>query len=91
MNVQKGDLAYVTYMECPDNFGRVLEVIYRGPDGEYGPQWCCRCSSYVVAWDSDTEQNVRVSPGVEFYAPDAHLRPIGGVPLTEEMHDEVPA
>jgi hypothetical protein len=91
LNCKPGDLAYVIDMSCSANIGRVLEVISRGADGEYGPEWRCQCKGYVVAWDEALQQNVYATPGTKVYAPDAHLRPITGLSITDDIKDEVTA
>ncbi|WP_175785529.1 hypothetical protein [Burkholderia ambifaria] len=91
MNCKPGDLAYVAYATQCQNTGRVVEVISKAPDGDYGPEWVCRSSGTIVAWDGFLQKNVEVPAGTEFRAPDAHLRPITGLPVTDDIEDEVTA
>ncbi|VWB07636.1 hypothetical protein [Burkholderia lata] len=91
MNCKPGDLAYVTYATQFQNIGRVIEVIRKSSDGDYGPEWVCRSSGIVVAWDEFLQKNLEAPAGTEFMAPDAHLRPITGLPITDDIKDEVTA
>lgn len=91
MNCKPGDLAYVTYATQSQNIGRVVEVIQKAPDGDYGPEWVCRSSGTIWAWDALLKKNRAAPAGTRFMAPDAHLRPISGVPITDDVEGEVTA
>jgi hypothetical protein len=84
MNVKPGDLAYIVAgMESPSpNAGKVVEVkSFFGFDSEFGPSWNVKATSPLVMTDD--------SLLVELDVPDAWLRPISGVPVNDEVTDDI--
>lgn len=92
MNVKAGDLAIVVVpADWPRKTldGRIVEVVRfvppRGPGAEWDqrPTWWCVFQS---AWFTDRGYMVTECPLL-----DSWLRPISGVPVTDDVLDEVTA
>ncbi|WP_131753576.1 hypothetical protein [Burkholderia vietnamiensis] len=78
MNVKPGDLAMVTGCPIDELNGHPVEVLSAGPDmPAFGASWNCTCSSM-------RDEGYRSLP-----IPDSMLRRIGGVPVTDDISDEV--
>ncbi|MBN3851981.1 hypothetical protein G3N59_01185 [Paraburkholderia sp. Ac-20340] len=93
MNCKPGDLAYVIRDEFPENEGRIVEVLALSPpeEDDEGPYWEVRfigAPGPFSDWDFPGE---RAGYDLECCFLDAQLRPINGVPVTEEERDEVTA
>jgi len=104
MNCKPGDLAIiVAALNTPENIGRIVEVIspafffeaYQLIGGDYvtldtsGQEaiWRVR-SDKPLLWRGD---NGFLARAYEVPCGDRFLRPIGGVPVDEDVLDEVPA
>ncbi|HDR8989766.1 TPA: hypothetical protein QDA93_002371 [Burkholderia vietnamiensis] len=93
MNVKVGDLAYVVHGK---EMGSVVEVIREwGLWGDFGFIWTVEFKHDVrtcQSWDG-TESNLRETGLVKrvLQCPDSWLRPISGVPVTDDVEDEVTA
>ncbi|MBR7998289.1 hypothetical protein [Burkholderia vietnamiensis] len=90
MNCKPGDLAYIVGgLENPSpNLGRIVEVISHYPyEDDFGAAWICKAKSPIetLGADGSTRHDLR------FVCADAWLRPIGGVPVTDDIQDMVPA
>ncbi|MBR7929418.1 hypothetical protein [Burkholderia ambifaria] len=80
MNVKPGDLAMVTNCPIDELNGRPVEVLSAGPDmPAFGTSWNCTCESMLA----EGYQSLPI--------PDSMLRRIGGVPVTDDISDEVTA
>ena len=88
MNCRPGDLAYVSRDFGSGATGVVVEVLYRS-DTSYGaPAWVVQFSEGI---EVTCRFSGRVIPHNQVRVPDACLRPISGVPVHDEEHDEVTA
>lgn len=95
MNCKPGDLAYIVRVDDGGNryaIGLIVEVMRAvsfdcraDPDD---PEWQCRSQTPVRARDMHTGLIVLTS---EFDVKDSWLRPISGVPVTDDVTDEVTA
>jgi hypothetical protein len=94
LNCKPGDLAIVMYSETGLNLGKIVEVIKllgETPefDGQFwniddGPSWLVEAKGSPILCS--------VGPPLSVVPiPDAWLRPISGVPVDEEITDEVTA
>ncbi|WP_257803331.1 hypothetical protein [Burkholderia glumae] len=86
MNCKLGDLAVITQGLARD---RIVEVV--APYGDYlnfGFCWFVRAPSPIPAMDVRTGLHVYVTSG---WCLDAWLRPISGIPVTDDVEDEVTA
>ncbi len=82
MNCKPGDLAYVTGSGLPEQNGMVVKV---EEVGRNGPSW------WVVSFRGVVQtRNGGLAVG-RAQVPDANLRPISGVPVTDDVDIEVPA
>lgn len=89
MNCKPGDLAIVIKADEPSDIGLVVEVIGNGlRDWEGDWQWLCRHREAQKVFHSESGLE---EARKEFHVPDFWLRPISGVPVEDEQHDEVPA
>lgn len=93
MNCKPGDLAYVVHGE---EMGSVVTVIREwGSWGEFGFIWTVEFNHDVRTYVSPdgTASNCLETGLVKriLQCPDAWLRPISGVPVTDDVTDEVTA
>ncbi|MDE4918576.1 hypothetical protein ACUXAV_000675 [Cupriavidus metallidurans] len=94
MNCKPGDLAYIV-SASPDtkgwNDGRVVEVlhVYIDHHVHFGRVWQVRSQTPLSIFDGFT--GAPIGTMTEFQCPDDWLRPISGVPVHDDLHDEVPA
>ncbi|MBG0879405.1 hypothetical protein FCJ61_04100 [Burkholderia metallica] len=78
MNVKPGDLAVVHSNPVPTVNGQIVEVVDAGtghPD--WGPGWLVKNAAIMSQL------------GHPVFMPDSMLRRIGGVPVTDDISDEV--
>lgn len=89
MNCKPGDLAYIVRDPYPENVGRVVRVI--GPNAHAGgPEWDCEsCGAPLRVLDPARPWAFAIDARFDCY--DADLRPISGVPVEDEVCDEVMA
>lgn len=89
MNCKPGDLAYIVAgLKTPSpNLGKVVEIVRYAGEDVFGAEWEVRSQSAVQTRDGFGNSHM----SREFFAPDAWLRPISGVPVHDEQHDEVTA
>jgi hypothetical protein len=87
MNVKPGILAYIVESPFPENVGRVVEVL--SAYGEYRDEGFCWnvCSKFPLTAILDI--GVGIVCTREAFTPDRCLRPISGVPVHDELTDEV--
>lgn len=90
MNCKPGDLAIVVRVDGPEDrdvIGLIVEVLRPCPPNEWEevsePEWECRSRSPVRA-QCDGK---RVFSS-EFDVRDSWLRPLSGVPITDDIKDE---
>lgn len=92
MNCKPGDLAYIVVDPLnPNNLGKVVQVAHVAsawvdPDVH---EWTCVPCGEVAGFDTSRgNKPVCAKGGMLIDIPDAWLRPISGVPLHDEQHDE---
>ncbi len=86
MNVKVGDLAYQTYEGT--SCGRVYEVLSINCDHlRWGRVWNVRCANPLQTFDPHTDAPVAFS--TDFQCPDDWLRPISGVPVDDEVIEDL--
>ncbi|WP_447361576.1 hypothetical protein ACSC95_06055 [Burkholderia vietnamiensis] len=91
MNVKVGDLAYLVNKTgtSRENAGRVFEVVaYRFNHSKLGHLWKIRSVQPLNAFSQKGEL---LGKRTLFDCPDDCLRPISGVPVTDDVEDEVTA
>ena len=87
MNCKPGDLAYLS-SDCVDE-GVIVEVLSSARSSAAGlPAWNCRSRSPIDCTTERTRRNVHTA---EFVVEDCYLRPISGVPVHDEQHEEITA
>ncbi|WP_175683860.1 hypothetical protein [Burkholderia cenocepacia] len=88
MNCKPGDLAYLVASDFQENIGRIVEVTKQGwmEDGRW--VWTVTSSAPLTGWILEP-LSVGRSTMVNVF--DDELRPISGVPVTDDVKDEVPA
>ncbi|WP_205168904.1 hypothetical protein [Burkholderia sp. LMG 13014] len=91
MNCKPRDLAYVVRSDFDENLGAVVEVIGNGFMDRGDWTWECESKRVIRCYDCRNRSSALVPPGTPFTVPDAWLRPISGVPMTEDVSDEVTA
>lgn len=88
MNCKPGDLAYLVTSDFPENVGRVVEVTKDGYLCDGGWVWSVVSTIPMKGWIPGTQ---KVSASCNLDAFDNELRPISGVPVTDDVEDEVTA
>jgi hypothetical protein len=89
MNCKPPCLAYITKSDFPELIGLTVEVFAESKvDAKLGFCWRVHASRQVPVWDDKRKRDTVSS---DFAVPDAHLRPINGVPVTDDVIDEVTA
>jgi hypothetical protein len=96
MNCKPGILAYIAHSTLPQNIGKVVEVIAadlsRLPgESIEAPRWVIKHRSPMHVVIRGTREIVIRAPGTLMSAPDAWLRPISGVPVNDEVTEEITA
>jgi hypothetical protein len=85
MNCKRGDLAYLS-ADCVDE-GVIVEVLTSAGLSANGvPAWFCQSRSPI---DCTTERTNRNITTTEFAVEDRYLRPISGVPVNDEVTDDI--
>lgn len=86
MNCKPGIMAIVIKAELQENIGIIVDVVSECPVGGPGYWWC------------STREPRRTVSGLGYILsvrdasmPDSWLRPVSGLPLNEEIGDEVTA
>lgn len=82
-NVKKGDLAITTYAITPGNSGRIVKVLRRKYNSYDGVRW------WIESVGTPMKANGLGMQMVGHF-PDAYLRPISGLPDTEDTDIEQP-
>lgn len=92
MNCKPGILAYVASLDDPAfaaNINHIVTVVSLADYPADGPRWNIVANAPgLIAWDPWNQKFVRTLEGT---FRDANLRPISGVPVNEEVTDEVTA
>lgn len=83
MNCKPGDIAYVIRAVEPMVIGRIVRVVEWTDCDDWG------FSGWIVEFVGDTSELPSSWRGAA--CPDANLRPISGLPVSEEARDEVHA
>ncbi|MEX3914854.1 hypothetical protein AB4Y43_01220 [Paraburkholderia sp. BR10872] len=82
MNVKAGDLAIVIHSENGDGIGMVLKVVSAwGRYPEYGFLWNVETPREVRTWSGRMTRFPQI--------PDAWLKPVSGLPIEDEVTDEI--
>ncbi|WP_217589774.1 hypothetical protein [Burkholderia sp. GbtcB21] len=92
MNCKPGDLAIVIASGFPSNIGRIVEVLRPCPSCELidplVPEWECRMLSPMegALWfEADGIDPIQDEIDIE----DRQLRPVSGLPITEDIDTEI--
>lgn len=96
MNCKPGDLAIViNAFFCHENIGRIVEVVRRAvpgvdttPDSTHD-SWMVRSDRPLAR--SAGKGSFRIAPANEAPCADCNLRPVSGLPVDEEVKDELHA
>ena len=90
MNCKPGDLAVMTHVKdaaMAPNVGQIVEVIrFSHDDREFGPRWWVRVIGLGRICDMGT---IRTEVRPEGTFPDRYLRPITGLPLDEDVSEDL--
>lgn len=90
MNCKPGDLAYIvrTTSNAEEALGVVVEVVTRGRDIDGMPSWHVQVPDrFTISHRLTGRESFKNRLNV----PDAWLRPISGIPIHDEQHEEVRA
>ncbi|PRD86907.1 hypothetical protein C6P76_13905 [Burkholderia multivorans] len=91
MNCKPGDLAYLLNKtgKSQENEGRVFEIVaYRFNHAKFGHLWKIRSVEPLNAF---SQKGDPLGKQIFFDCPDDWLRPISGVPVTDDVEDGVTA
>lgn len=86
-----GNLAYIVFDQWnPQNIGKLVEIVSPATDwcDPDMPEWACRSREPLTGHHPE---NWEVCNHKQVDIPDAWLRPISGLPVDEEVSDEVAA
>lgn len=92
MNCKPGDLAIVIKSIVPENIGKIVKVVrFSKNDPRFGPMWILECESVrnVVGLRSLGKLPRRTD--LPLHGPDDWLRPVSGLPMTDDIDTEIPA
>lgn len=95
MNVKPGDLAIVVWDDIAENIGRI--VLVEGPaelDGSEGPGfwWDVIAKGQPVAYNYHGSTPGSINGySLEAEILDSNLRPVSGLPITDDVSNEVTA
>lgn len=84
MNCKPGDLAYLS-SDCIDE-GVIVEVLSAAPPTEDGPAWHCKSRTPI---NCTLQVSKREVSATEICVADRYLRPISGVPVTDEVTENM--
>ncbi|MBB5547514.1 hypothetical protein [Paraburkholderia fungorum] len=89
MNCKPGDLAVLMGLsgEWSANNGHIVEVLHLA----YGDTWSVKCIAHVKGFMASLGIFLPAVPGEVCECRDKWLRPISGVPVNDEVKDEVGA
>jgi hypothetical protein len=90
-----GDAAFIIRASVAANIGRVVEIVRR--DITIAPldenpgevRWECKIFGDCVGQDRTTGQPIRIKAGDVISTPDSWLRPISGVPVDDEVTEDL--
>lgn len=89
MNCKPGDMAIVVQSDFPEDIGMIIEVLSESHiDWEGCYQWLTKWPSPSPTCSVETGEIVLRS---ETFVPDEWLRPVSGIPITDDVTDEVVA
>jgi hypothetical protein len=95
-NVKPGDLAIVVgAYYCTENIGRIVEVVRQATPGvdvvpsNAGLSWMVKSSRPLGRVAAGYTK--RLAPGFEAPCADVNLRPVSGIPETDEVKDTLHA
>jgi hypothetical protein len=92
MNCKPGDLAIVTHARRTENIGKIVLVIGRAKDDETaGPAWQIHAERIQNVVFSQTGLPAIRNPKLPLHQPDAWLKPVSGIPVGEDVRDEMVA
>lgn len=97
MNCKPGDLAIIVRVgKLPENIGKIVEIIRPAVSGEdFRIEGNPRCMAWMVRGYSPlarrTYEGKPLSAAFEIAAYDDSLLPITGLPITDDVTDEVTA
>lgn len=81
-----GDMAYIVGSDFPENIGRVVEVTSEGFPCPEGYAWVVRSSVPLKGWIDGPQST---GCGFEVWSLDDELRPISGVPIQDELTEDL--
>ena len=87
MNCKPGDLAYIVSSLFPENVGKVVKVIELATAWNGNEGWICEVCTPLKALKPEGA----IKAEKRIHCRDSSLRPISGVPIHDEEHDEVTA
>lgn len=90
MNCKPGDLAYIVRDPYPENLGHIVRVLGPGRWITDGSAWLCETAGAPLRV-MDADKPWVSGMDTEFDCYDSDLRPISGVPIEDEVCDEVTA
>jgi hypothetical protein len=92
MNVKQGDLAICIKCRCIENVGSIVLVAEAVPSKplDDGPMWLVETPRATYGIDLSTGISYPVPAGAKVRMPDAWLRPVSGLPDTDEVDTSQP-
>lgn len=92
MNCKPGDLAILIHASLEENIGKIVKVLSSARGNADGmPWWHISCESMEFGTGVVDGMRLPINRFNSLECPDAWLRPISGIPMTEDVTDEVVA
>lgn len=88
MNCKPGDLAIVVNDGGSGALGYIVEVVQAAPPREEGARWEIQFRADQPIYHRITGELLK---GTRVWILDAWLRPVSGIPVTDDIEDEVTA
>jgi hypothetical protein len=89
MNCKPGDLAIVIKASRESNIGKIVRVLRLYSREEKGVAWEVECETVVEVVGIFNQRPARRNPEKALIAWDDWLRPISGVPVNDEVTDDI--
>jgi hypothetical protein len=89
MNCKPGDLAIVIKASRESNIGKIVRVLGLYSREEKGVAWEVECETVIEVVGILNQRPMRRNPEKALVAWDDWLRPISGVPVNDEVTDDI--
>jgi len=89
MNCKPGDLAFIAGDEDPENIGIIVRVVGAPKYEPVGTHWYCVSENHLMLCNDPEMGNWERHWDSSGDIADSNLRPISGVPVTDEVTEDL--